>query len=97
VRTGGAGIFQSLYSLGYGMDDRGSIPLSLGFFSSPLRPDRLWGLPGSLSPVGTCAVSPGLKRLECEADHSLPSIAKTKNSWSCTSTLPLHFHDVAPN
>jgi len=37
--------------LGYGLDDRGSIPGSSneGFFSSPLHPDQLWGLPSLLS------------------------------------------------
>jgi hypothetical protein len=30
----------------YGLDDRGSIPgRGRGFFSQPLRPDRLWGPP----------------------------------------------------
>jgi len=31
---------------GYGLDDRGSIPGGgWEFFSSPVRPDRLWGPP----------------------------------------------------
>jgi hypothetical protein len=51
------------------------------FFSSPPRPDRLWGppsLPGALSL--------GVKRLESEADHSTSSSAEDKNAWSYTST-----------
>jgi hypothetical protein len=31
--------------------------------------------------------SPGVKRLEREADHSHLSIAEVKNAWSYTSTL----------
>jgi hypothetical protein len=36
-------------ALGYGLDDRGSSPgRGWEFFSSPPRPDRLWGLPSLL-------------------------------------------------
>jgi hypothetical protein len=31
------------------------------------------------------------KRPECQADHSPPSIAKVKNTWSYTFTLPYLF------
>jgi hypothetical protein len=34
---------------GYGLDGPGSIPGSVRFFSSPQRPDRLWGPPRLLS------------------------------------------------
>jgi hypothetical protein len=30
-------------------------------------------------------LSPGVKWLECEADHSPPTSAKVKNAWSYTS------------
>jgi hypothetical protein len=33
----------------YGLDDRGSILGNVRFFSSPQRPDRLWGPPYFLS------------------------------------------------
>jgi len=29
-----------------------------------------------------------------EADHSLPSSAKVKNAWSCSSTPPIRLHGV---
>jgi hypothetical protein len=35
--------------------------------------------------VGTGALSPGVKRLECEADHSLPSSFEVKNKWNYIS------------
>jgi len=38
--------------------------------------------------MGIGAISPGLKRLDLEADNSSPSGAKFKNAWSCTSTYP---------
>jgi hypothetical protein len=34
---------------------------------------------------------PGVKHLECEADHSPPPSAKVKNKWSHNSTLPYTF------
>jgi hypothetical protein len=37
------------------------------------------------------AVSLGLKRPGREADHSPPSSAKFRNSWSYTSTLPIQW------
>jgi len=40
------------FSLGYGLDDRGSIPgrvIDGIFFPSPPRPDRMWGLLSPLS------------------------------------------------
>jgi hypothetical protein len=62
---------------------RGSSPgRDWEFFSSPPRPDRLWGspqppiqwVPGALSLSGR------------EADHSSPFSAEFKNAWSYTST-----------
>jgi hypothetical protein len=53
--------------------NRGSSPGNgWEFFSSPPRPDRLWGLP-SLLWVPDLPL--GAKRPGCEADHSLPSTA----------------------
>jgi hypothetical protein len=40
------------------------------------------------------ALSLEAKRPGREADHSLPSSAELKNSWSYTSTLPIHVHGV---
>jgi hypothetical protein len=36
--------------------------------------------------MGTRGSFPGVKQPGCEADHSLPSSAEVKNSWSYTST-----------
>jgi hypothetical protein len=67
---------------GYGQDGRGSIP-SRGweFFSSPPRPDQLWGT-SSQPPIQWVAksLSPGLKRPGREADNSSPSSAEVKNA-----------------
>jgi hypothetical protein len=42
-------------------------------------------------PLGTGALSQGVKWLGNEADHSPPSSAKVKNAWSYTSTPPYIF------
>jgi len=55
-------------------------PGGVGNFSSPLRPDWLWGLPSFLSNVHRGSF-PGDK-----TDHSLPSSTEVKSAWSCTST-----------
>jgi hypothetical protein len=76
------------------MDDRGSNPGRelVGFFfisSTPAlgstQPPIHW-VPGALTP--------GVKWLGCEADHSSPSSAEVKNVWSYTSTPGLCFHGV---
>jgi hypothetical protein len=74
---------------GYGLDGRRvsvRVPLGSAIFSSPRRPDRLWG-PPSLFSNGYR----GLKRPEHEADHSPPTSAEGKNTWICTSTPPYVF------
>jgi hypothetical protein len=44
----GAGVAQSVYWLGYGLDERGSFPGGGRFFIfSPPRPRRVWGPPAS--------------------------------------------------
>jgi len=55
------------------------------FFSSPPRPDRLWGSPSLLSSWyrGLSLV----RRPEREAENSYPFSAEVKNAWSYTSTL----------
>jgi hypothetical protein len=40
------------------------------------------------------ALSLGVKRPVCEADHLPPSSAEIKNAWSYTSTLPVRLHRV---
>jgi hypothetical protein len=73
---------------GYGLDDRGvefRVPVGSRIFSSPRRPDRLWGPPTSY-PVGTEGSFPG-----GEADHSPPASAEAKKMWIYTSTPPYAF------
>jgi hypothetical protein len=56
----------------YGMEGPGFLSRKgPRFFSSPERPDQLWG-------PGTGGLSPGVKRLGREADHSPPG-AESKN------------------
>jgi hypothetical protein len=43
------------------------------------------------------AVSPGVKRLESEANHSLPTSAEVKHTWIYTSTSPIRLHGVVLN
>jgi hypothetical protein len=77
---------------GYGLDDRGvgvRVPVGSRFFSSPLRPDRLWGPPHLLSNGTGRLFPPGLKRPGCEADHSPLASAEVKQMWIYTST-PLY-------
>jgi hypothetical protein len=65
-------------ALGYGLDDRGSrvrFPGGGGgweFFSSPPRPERLWGPPSISNGYQ------GVKRPGREADHSPPSSIEVK-------------------
>jgi hypothetical protein len=35
---------------------------------------------------------PGVKRQECEGDHSPPTIAEAKKSWVYTSTPPIRLY-----
>jgi hypothetical protein len=51
----------------------------------PTQPPIQW-VPGALSL--------GVKRPGCEADHSPPSVAEVKNAWSYTSTPPVRLHGV---
>lgn len=37
--------------------------------------------------LGNGVVFPGVKRLQCEADHPLLSAFGVKNDWSCICTL----------
>jgi hypothetical protein len=73
---------------GYTLDDREAgvrVPVGLRIFGSPCLPNRLWG-PLSLLSIGTGALSPGVKRQEREADHSIPTLAEDKKTWIYTST-----------
>jgi hypothetical protein len=78
VRIMGVRVAQSAQWLGYGMDDRGSIPGrgNDGIFF-PLR-NRVQADSGALFPRVKWSV--------LQAGHSAPSSAEVKNAWSCTST-----------
>jgi hypothetical protein len=67
----------------YGLDGRGvkvRVPVGAIFFSSPRRPDRLWGSPSLLS-NGYRVSFPGVKWSGRETDHSLPTSAGVKSTW----------------
>jgi len=79
-------VAQSVKWLGYGLDDRNSIPArGRDFFSSSPRLDLLWG-PSNCQTNGYWSLIPGVKRSGHEADHSLPSGVDVKNVWSSTAT-----------
>jgi hypothetical protein len=61
------------------------------FFSSPPRPDRLWGPPTCLSTGYREDFSSRVKRSGREIDHSPPPGAEVKIAWSYTSTPPYVF------
>jgi hypothetical protein len=63
------------------------------FFSSPPRSERLWG-PPSLLFNGYRGLFSGGKAAGPEADHSPPSSAKVKNTWSYTSIPPMRPHGM---
>jgi hypothetical protein len=78
----------------YGLDDRGvGVRVSVGsrIFSSPRRPDLLWGPPSLLVPG---ALSPGVKRQGRETDHSPTTSAEVKKMWIYISTPPIRLHGV---
>jgi hypothetical protein len=72
---------------GYGAGrprDRGRVHVGAIFFSSLRGPDRLWGSPN----LRKGALSPVIKRLQSEADHSPPTSAEAKNTWIYISNPP---------
>jgi hypothetical protein len=79
---------------GYQLNDRGvrvRFPVGSRIFSSPSRPDLFWGPSNLLSNGYWGLFTRGLKRPECEADHSPPSRAEVKRMWIYTSTPPYAF------
>jgi hypothetical protein len=73
---------------GYGLSYREvgvRVPVGSNIFTSPYRPDRLWG-PLSLLSNGYRGLTPGVKRQGCDADHSPPTNAEVKKMWIYTST-----------
>jgi hypothetical protein len=83
---------------GYGLDDREvkvGVPVESRIFSSPHRPDQLWGPPNLLSNgySGGGALSPGVKRPGHEADHSPPTSAEVEN-LDLYNHSPIHLHGI---
>jgi hypothetical protein len=79
---------------GYGLDDLGlgvRVPVGSRIFSSPNCPDRL--LSATQPPIQWVqeALSPGVKRSGCEADHSPQTRAEVKKIWIYTFTPPYAF------
>jgi hypothetical protein len=71
----------------YRLDDRGvgvRVPVRPRIFSSPRRPDRLWGPPYLVS-SGNLWLFSGFKRPGREADQSPPASAQVKKIWIYTS------------
>jgi hypothetical protein len=70
------------------MDDWGSIPdMDRDFFSLRHGIHTGPGVHPASYPLGTKGCSPGIRRTECEADHSPPSSAEVKNAWTYV-TIP---------
>jgi len=73
--------------MGYGLDDRGSIPgRGIDEILSLRHRVKTGSGAHQASPMGTGSSYLEVKRSRRESDHSLPSSAKVKNARSCTST-----------
>jgi hypothetical protein len=84
-------------ALGYGLDDRGSrvrFPAGTGIFLFTIAFRTALGPTKSPIQWVPGALSLGVKRPGCEADHSPPSSAEVKNAWSYTSTPTVRLHGV---
>lgn len=89
--TWNIGSWDGLVSIvtGYKLDGQGPIPSrNKRFFYAPEYWDLLWGHSASY-PIGTGAVSLGVKWPLRNADHSSPSRTKVKNGWAVP---PSHIH-----
>jgi hypothetical protein len=63
------------------------------FFSSPKRPDRLWGPPSLL--LNWCrSYFSEVKQPERKVNHSTPSSAEVKNEWNYTFTSLTHLYGM---
>jgi hypothetical protein len=74
---------------GYGLDDRGigvRVPVGSRIFSSPRRPDRLWGLTQPPIQWGPGTLFSGIKRPGRVAAHSPPASTEVTKIWIYIST-----------
>jgi hypothetical protein len=70
---------------------RSSSPGRVKNFSSPHRPDQLWGPPSPILNGIPGAISPGVKRPGRGTDHSPQTSAKVMKMWIYTSISPYAF------
>jgi hypothetical protein len=81
-------------AIGYGLDDRGvgvRVPVGSRTFTCPHRPDRLLGSTQPPIQRGTGTISLRVKRPGLKAEHSLPTSAEVKKTWTYTSIYPYVF------
>jgi hypothetical protein len=85
--------------MGYGLDDRGGggrVSTGAGNLSHPHIKTASWAHSASY-PLGTGALSLGVKRPGREADRSTLFNAEVKDAWIYTSTPPVHLQSVVPS
>jgi hypothetical protein len=79
---------------GYWLRDgavRVRVPVESIIFTSPYRPDPLWGPLNLLYNGYQRLFPPGVKRQGRKANHSTPTSAEVKKMWIYTSTPPYAF------
>jgi hypothetical protein len=84
-------------ALGFGLEDRGSsvrFPAGDGNFSLHHRDQNGSGAHPTSYPLGTRALSLGVKRSGREADHSSPSSAEVKECVELYIHSPIRLHGV---
>jgi hypothetical protein len=83
---------------GYGLDDRRvwvRVPVGPRIFSSPQRPDRLWGPPNLLFYGYRCSL-PGVYWPGREADHLPPTSVDVKETYLYIN-YPIHLDGIVLN
>jgi hypothetical protein len=84
-------------ALGYGLDDRGSrvrLPAGAGIFFFTTASRKILGPTQSRIQWVPGAFSLGVKRPDCEADHSHPSSAEVKEYVEIYLYSPIRLHGV---